>query len=199
VELAIGPQLEPGFFRRPVELIAPDLLGCVLERRTTTETILLKITEVEAYAGSRDPASHAFRGKTPRTAVMFGPPGRAYVYFIYGMHYALNLVCGDEGLASAVLIRAGEVVGSGNHNLARGPGRLARVLSIDLTLNGTDLCAPESSLLIYRGERVPQSSISSGPRVGVNGAAEQPWRFWIAGNPTVSAYRAHRPRARGPA
>jgi DNA-3-methyladenine glycosylase len=188
--------LEPGFFTRVVESVAPDLLGCLLERRTAEERLLLRITEVEAYAGSRDPASHAFRGKTARNAVMFGPPGHAYVYFIYGMHYSLNVVCGDEGMASGILIRAGEVLGSGNDNLARGPGRLARALSIDRSLNGTNLCAAEGGLLIYRGTPVPRASISSGPRVGVTAGAEELWRFWVTGDATVSPYRAHRPRVR---
>ncbi len=102
--------LDPSFFARPVLEVAPDLLGCVLEHETPDGTVAVRLTEVEAYDGETDPGSHAFRGRTPRNAVMFGPPGHVYVYFTYGMHWCMNLVCGPIGQASAVLLRAGEVV-----------------------------------------------------------------------------------------
>src|SRR5579862_6565497 len=128
------------FFARPSVEVAPDLLGCVLEHETAAGLVAVELTEVEAYAGQADPASHAYRGRTARNAVMFGPPGHAYVYFIYGMHYAINAVCMPEGTGEGVLIRAGEVVDGlalararrvasrVDADLARGPGRLATVL-----------------------------------------------------------------------
>ena len=98
------------FFARPSVPVAPDLLGCVLEHQTEAGLVAVELTEVEAYAGASDPASHAYRGKTARNAVMFGPPGHAYVYFTYGMHFCVNLVCLGNGSASAVLLRAGRII-----------------------------------------------------------------------------------------
>ena len=175
----------------PLE-VAPRLLGAVL----THGGVSLRLTEVEAYAGPADPGSHAYRGPTGRNAVMFGPPGHLYVYFVYGMHYCANLVTGPEGDPGAVLLRAGEVVegldvarsrrpGVRDRELARGPARLCRTLGIDLGDNGT---RPE----LTQGE--PVSDISTGPRVGLRHAADRPWRFWITGDPTVSTYRPAAPR-----
>jgi DNA-3-methyladenine glycosylase len=192
--------------------VAPDLLGCVLEHQTAEGLVAVKLTEVEAYAGASDPASHAFRGKTARNAVMFGPPGHAYVYFTYGMHFCVNLVClGKDGSASAVLLRAGAIVageelararrtrGSAvipSRDLARGPARLCQALAIDRALDGADACLPSSPLRVRSEAGMPPRSagIATGPRVGVSSAAEIPWRFWLEGDPTVSAYRAHVPR-----
>ncbi|MFI6108766.1 DNA-3-methyladenine glycosylase [Streptomyces sp. NPDC051310] len=199
------------FFERPVLEVAPDLLGRTLVRLTDDGPIELRLTEVEAYAGEVDPGSHAFRGRTARNAVMFGPPGHAYVYFTYGMWHCLNLVCGPEGHASGVLLRAGEIrVGhdlarkrrlSARHDrdLAKGPARLATALDVDRTLDGTDACAgPESPLAVLTGTPVPTDRVRTGPRTGVGGdGATHPWRFWIDGDPTVSPYRAHVPRRRG--
>ncbi|MFJ8583025.1 DNA-3-methyladenine glycosylase [Streptomyces sp. NPDC093595] len=198
------------FFERPVLEVAPDLLGRTLVRLTDDGPIELRLTEVEAYAGEVDPGSHAFRGRTARNAVMFGPPGHAYVYFTYGMWHCLNLVCGPEGHASGVLLRAGEIrVGhdlarkrrlSARHDreLAKGPARLATALDVDRTLDGTDACAgPESPLAVLTGTPVPTDRVRTGPRTGVGGdGATHPWRFWIDGDPTVSPYRAHVPRRR---
>lgn len=177
----------------PLE-VAPRLLGAVI----THGGVSVRLTEVEAYAGPADPGSHAHRGRTPRNAVMFGPPGRLYVYFVYGMHHCANLVTGPDGDPGAVLLRAGEVVdgldvarsrrpGSTDRDLARGPARLCRVLDLDLTHNGT---VPE----IAAGESVTE--VSTGPRVGLRLASERPWRFWITGDPTVSTYRPAAPRRR---
>ncbi|MFB7259677.1 DNA-3-methyladenine glycosylase [Streptomyces nojiriensis] len=202
--------LPRSFFDRPVLTVAPDLLGRTLVRRTTEGPLELRITEVEAYEGESDPGSHAYRGRTARNASMFGPPGHAYVYFIYGMWFSLNLVCGPPGHASGVLLRAGEVtVGAelaakrrisarSPRELAKGPARLAAALDVDRTLDGTDLCAgPDSPLSLLTGTPTSADLVSSGPRTGVGGAgAEHPYRFWVNHDPTVSPYRAHAPRRR---
>ncbi|MFI6692175.1 DNA-3-methyladenine glycosylase [Streptomyces sp. NPDC050433] len=202
--------LHRDFFNRPVLEVAPDLLGRTLLRRTAEGTIELRLTEVEAYAGDIDPGSHAFRGRTARNDVMFGPPGHAYVYFTYGMWHCLNLVCGPEGRASGVLLRAGEVregaeqvrkrrVSARNDKeLAKGPARLATGLAIDRALNGTDVCTGgDAPLSILTGTPPPSDLVRNGPRTGVGGdGAPHPWRYWIDGDPTVSPYRAHTPRRR---
>ncbi|MEV6319370.1 DNA-3-methyladenine glycosylase [Streptomyces sp. NPDC051776] len=198
------------FFDRPVLEVAPDLLGRTLVRTTTEGTIELRLTEVEAYDGSRDPGSHAYRGRTARNATMFGPPGHAYVYFIYGMWFAMNLVCGPVERASAVLLRAGEITGGvelarkrrptarKDTQLAQGPARLATALDVDRALNGADISTdPGSPLSVLEGEPVGRDLVRNGPRTGVGGeGAVHPWRFWIDGDPTVSPYRAHTPRRR---
>ena len=173
---------------------APRLLGA----RFTHGGVTLRLTEVEAYDGPDDPGSHAYRGPTARNAVMFGPAGRLYVYFTYGMHHCCNVSCGPAGRASAVLLRAGEVVvgheiarqrrpGVRDRQLARGPALLCRTLGIDLSDNGLDL-----STAVELGP--PVAEPATGPRVGLRHAADRPWRFWIAGEPTVSVYRRS-PRA----
>ncbi|WP_018657965.1 DNA-3-methyladenine glycosylase [Actinomadura flavalba] len=200
------PPLPRGFFDRPVEEVAPALLGHVLVHDTPGGAVAARITETEAYAGPLDPASHAYRGRTPRTEVMFGPPGHAYVYFTYGMHFCVNLVCGPDGTASAVLLRAGRIVAgepvaverrgrSTVRDLARGPARLCKALGIAREQNGLDVCAA-GPLRILAGDEIDPASVASGPRVGVTGAKDTPWRFWIDGDPTVSQYRAHVPRRR---
>jgi DNA-3-methyladenine glycosylase len=138
---------------------------------------------------------------------MFGPGGHAYVYFTYGMHFCVNLVCGPDGAAAAVLLRAGEVVdgvetararrpGVRDRDLARGPARLTKALGIDRELNGADVASARSPLRVVRGEPVPDEAVRRGPRVGVSAAAEVPWRLWIDAEPTVSAYRPHMRRNR---
>jgi DNA-3-methyladenine glycosylase len=188
----------------PVAEVAPTLLGCVL----SANGVAVRLTEVEAYAGESDPGSHAFRGRTPRTEVMFGPPGRAYVYFTYGMHWCMNVVCGPDGVASAVLIRAGEVIEglelarerrprAKDRDLARGPARLTQALAVDGTYGGLDLLDRSSPLRLSKGRAGAAGSVSNGPRVGVGGAgAATPWRFWLADEPTVSVYRPAVPRRR---
>jgi DNA-3-methyladenine glycosylase len=176
----------------PPEQVAPLLLGGLLSH----EGVTVRLTEVEAYAGAADPGSHAFRGRTDRNAIMFGPPGHLYVYFTYGMHFCANVVCGPEGEASGCLMRAGEVVdgielardrrlGSTDRDLARGPARLTRVLGLTREHNGADLS--HGPVRLDLGERV--GDVSTGPRVGLRGAPERPWRFWVTGDPTVSVYR----------
>jgi DNA-3-methyladenine glycosylase len=198
--------------------VAPLLLGAELTRRTAQGSVTLRVTEVEAYGGvGEDPGSHAFRGPTPRTEVMFGPPGHLYVYFTYGMHWCANVVCGPPGSASAVLLRAGRVVDGldvararrpaarRDVDLARGPARLATSLALTGAANGVDLLGRDSDLRlrISDGRRtadVRQDVVRSGPRVGVSGpggdAAGFPWRFWLDGDPTVSVYRPATPRRR---
>ncbi|MFE2015371.1 DNA-3-methyladenine glycosylase [Streptomyces sp. NPDC059491] len=198
------------FFDRPVLEVAPDLLGRTLVRVTEEGRMELRLTEVEAYAGAIDPGSHAFRGRTPRNTVMFGPPGHAYVYFTYGMWHCLNLVCGPEGEASGVLLRAGEILSGADqarprrrsarsdHELAKGPARLATALDVALSLNGTDVCAgPDAPLSLLTGTPPPPARIRTGPRTGVGGdGAPHPWRFWLEDDRTVSPYRPHTPRKR---
>ncbi|MEV6692598.1 DNA-3-methyladenine glycosylase [Micromonospora sp. NPDC051196] len=171
--------------------------------------VRIRLTEVEAYAGTgEDPASHAHRGPTPRTKVMFGPAGYAYTYFVFGMHWCLNLVCGAEGEAAAVLLRAGEVVdgldlarerraGVPDRDLARGPARLVMALGVTAAANGTSMLDGTGPLLLTPPTRpVAPSAVSAGPRVGVAAAHDVPWRFWMTGDPTVSPYRRHVPRRR---
>lgn len=189
--------LPRGFFARPSLDVARDLLGAVVHSRG----VAVRLTEVEAYAGTADPASHAYRGSTPRTAVMFGPAGHLYVYFVYGMYWCANLVCGPDGEAAAVLLRAGEVVDGhdaarqrrpaarSNRELARGPARLAASLGFTGVDSGADLCAPGSWLTVHAGDPVADQHVRRGPRVGVVGAADWPWRLWVDGDPTVSVYR----------
>jgi DNA-3-methyladenine glycosylase len=182
---------------------ARGLLGC----RLAANGVTVRLTEVEAYAGTGgDPASHAHRGLTRRNAVMFGAAGYAYVYFTYGMHWCMNIVTGVEGEASAVLLRAGEVVDGveiarsrrlrirRDVDLARGPARLCSTLGIDGTAYGAYLLDNGPLTLRPPDTPVPDDLVRSGPRVGVTGGHDTPWRFWIGGDPTVSVYRRHVPR-----
>ncbi len=203
--------LPRSFFDRPVLEVAPDLLGRTLVRKTPQGTIEVRLTEVEAYAGEIDPGSHAYRGRTRRNASMFGAGGHAYVYFIYGMWWNVNLVCGPDGHASGVLLRGGEILtgheqarerrpaARNDAELGKGPARLATALDVDKGLDGTDVCGGdvEAPLRILTGRPVAADAISAGPRTGVGGeGSTHPWRFWITGDRTVSPYRAHQPRRR---
>lgn len=206
----LGPDLSPGLrvgtgwdarpgvpdLNRSALEVAPLLLGCVLR----TPDAAVRIVEVEAYDGALDPASHAFRGPTRRNAVMFGPPGFLYVYSLHG-HSCLNVACREPGVASAVLLRAGEVIegldavrarrpGVSDAALARGPGNLCRALGITLAENGADLAGPRARL--EAGS--PPLALASGPRVNVSSAAGREWRFWDADSASVSAFKRH-PRA----
>jgi len=173
------------------------LLGSVLE----SGGVQVRLTEVEAYRGGDDPASHCYRGRTPRNDVMFGPAGHLYVYFVYGMHFCANVVSLTDGVPGAVLLRAGEVVSGvdiarsrrpaarGDAELAKGPARLTGVLGLDREHNGTDLTDPASPVRLLAGDPVPAGTIRTGPRVGVALAMDVPWRFWVDGSPAVSSYR----------
>lgn len=187
---------------------ARRLVGCVVEADTPDGTVAVELVEVEAYRGADDPASHSYRGRTPRNAVMFGPAGHLYVYFVYGMHFCANVSCLADGEAGAVLLRAGRVVSDlgiarvrrptarRDTELARGPARLASLLGLGRDHNGLDLTAADSPVRILAGEPVAPERVRSGPRVGVAAAHDLPWRFWLDGAPEVSAYRRHTPRAR---
>ncbi len=194
--------LDRAFFARPVLEVAPELLGCVFRHGG----VGLVLTEVEAYDGQRDPGSHAYRGATPRTAVMFGPAGHLYVYFTYGMHFCANVVTGHEGAAAAVLLRAGRVVdgeevaaarrpGIPVRDWARGPARLTTTMGLARAENGLDVCAGPGVGGWFEPppDPIDPARVRRGPRVGVSGpggdGAAYPWRFWVADEPTVSVYR----------
>jgi DNA-3-methyladenine glycosylase len=178
---------------------ARGLLGRMLHGHGVT----VRITEVEAYGGITDPASHAY-SRTARSEIMYGPPWRLYVYRSYGIHHCANVVTGPTEQAAAVLVRAGAVVDGldlarerrgdrvPDHQLARGPGNLAQALALTLDDLGTDLLTADGVRL--GPEVMPAEAVLSGPRVGVSQAADVPWRFWLADEPSVSAYRRN-PRA----
>lgn len=180
---------------------ARRLLGCRLEADTPDGVVAVRLVEVEAYRGADDPAAHSFRGRTPRNAVMFGPPGHLYVYFVYGLHFCANVVCLDDGVPGAVLLRAGEVASDlevararrpsarVDADLARGPARLAALLGLGREHGGVDVCDAAAPVRLLAGEPVPDGVVRSGPRVGVAAAHDLPWRFWVDGSPAVSAYR----------
>jgi DNA-3-methyladenine glycosylase len=181
--------------------VARSLLGCLLVTERPEGTVALRLTEVEAYSGSGiDPAAHSHRGPTPRASIMFGPPGRLYVYFSYGVHWCANVVVGPEGDGEAVLLRAGEVVlgeelarsrrpsARSARDLAGGPARLTQALAIGRDDLGTDLLDASSPVQLHRGPA--PSAISTGPRVGISLATDLPWRFWETDAPSVSVFRA---------
>ena len=206
----LGRVLPRSFYDRPVLEVARDLLGAVVVHSVPGKGapgVAIRLTEVEAYAGGHDPASHAFRGPTRRNTVMFGPGGHAYVYFTYGMHFCMNLVTGPAGQASAVLLRAGEVIRGEDEarerrgtatlrDLARGPARLTVALGVDRRLDGADVTDAGSPLQVRRGAPVGDADVRWGPRVGVSAAGELPWRAWVNDDPTVSVYRPHTPKRR---
>ncbi|WP_436537362.1 DNA-3-methyladenine glycosylase [Actinoplanes sp. HUAS TT8] len=189
-----------------VDVAARELLGW----RLAANGVTVRLTEVEAYSGlGADPASHAHRGLTNRNAVMFGPAGHLYVYQIYGMHFCANIVCGEEGRAAAVLLRAGEVVDGlevarsrrpaarRDSDLAAGPGKLMQVLDLNRAANDTSVVDGTGPATLAPPD-TEVGEIEAGPRVGVTSAHDVPWRFWLSGDPTVSAYRRHTPKIRPP-
>ena len=204
-----------GWYDRDAYDVAADLLGAHVTTRRADGDVTVRLTEVEVYRGEVDPASHAFRGKTARNAAMFGEPGRLYVYRHLGLHHCVNVVTGPDGFASAVLLRAGEVVDGADVaaarrrsagvlradvDLARGPARLAVALGLDLTAYGADLTDPDGGVVVHREPTAPVLPHLTGPRVGVSGdGADQeryPWRLWLAGEPTVSVFRPAAPSRR---
>jgi DNA-3-methyladenine glycosylase len=194
-----GRRLPRSFFARPSPEVAPDLLGRVLVRRLSTGAeVAVRLVETEAYQED-DPASHSYRGRTARTTVMFGPAGRLYVYFTYGMHFCMNVVTGRRGEGSAVLLRAGEPVAGLDEMrrlrgvedpriLCSGPGRLCQALGVGRDEDGIDL-VEGSSMRVLEGERVPGERIGVTARVGIRVAVERPWRFLVRGDPYVSRAR----------
>ncbi|MFN3932755.1 MAG: DNA-3-methyladenine glycosylase [Brevundimonas sp.] len=180
--------MTPAFFDRPAEAVARDLIGAVL----TVDGVGGRIVETEAYDGE-DPASHSYRGPTMRNAPMFGPPGRAYVYRIYGLHSCFNIVCDAAGSGSAVLIRALQPMEgldvmqarrgvSARAQLCSGPGKLCQALAIDARLNGAPVTAPPFRL----GAATEPVKVAHGRRIGISVAVETPWRFAEAGSPFLS-------------
>ncbi|WP_252106821.1 MULTISPECIES: DNA-3-methyladenine glycosylase [unclassified Halomonas] len=188
------------FYDRDTLEVAQDLLGCQLVRRVKGELIAATIVETEAYRGATDSACHAHRRKTPRTEAMFGPPGHAYVYLVYGMHWLLNIVTQPEGNPCAVLVRAVEpclnedamrrVRVARNRELSNGPGKLTRALSIDKALYGEDMTRADK---LWGAQGPTPQRVATGPRVGIDYAEpadrDAPWRLWIADNPWVSKAR----------
>jgi len=207
----LTPEALRGLLSADARTVAPLLLGAVLTHESHGGPVAVRITEVEAYLGPEDslhpdPGSHTYRGQTRRNAPMFGPAGHLYVYFTYGMHHCANIVCGPEGVASALLLRAGEVVAGEELALARrptskspkdlasGPARFATALGLTTADTGRDALGPPFRLEL---PDEPATGISSGPRVGVSGAGgtdDYPWRFWLSGDPTVSRYKAAKVR-----
>jgi DNA-3-methyladenine glycosylase len=202
--------LERSFYERPVLAVARDMLGHRLVRaRPGGVRQAGRIVEVEAYDGPRDLACHASKGRTARTDVMFGEAGHAYVYLVYGMHHCLNVVTGEVGYPSAVLIRGleplegfephGEASQRTLARLASGPGRLTRAMGIDLSLNRADLCAG-TDLWIEEDEPLPARRVVKDPRIGVDYAgawAAKPWRLGVADHPSLSARFGRKGRAAG--
>ncbi|MFZ0391572.1 MAG: DNA-3-methyladenine glycosylase [Calditrichia bacterium] len=187
--------MSDAFYQQPTLTLARKLLGKILIHRQDGELLAGRIVETEAYIGTDDPACHAARGRTPRNAVMFGPPGYAYIYFIYGKYFCFNVVSGERGLGAAVLIRALEPL-SGistmekrrntdkRRQLASGPGKLCQAMGLDRKMNGADLRGDD--LFITRGEKVTAQKIISAPRIGIRLAADRLWRFYIRDNIYVS-------------
>ena len=182
------------FLDNPASEVAPQLLGCILERQIGDSLLRARIVEVEAY-DQTDVASHSFKGQTPRTEVMFGKSGHLYVYFTYGMHYCCNIVVGQPGYGAAVLIRAvepleGEDVmafnrrGQSGRQLTNGPAKFCQAFRIDKALNGHDL--HEQPLRLFVQDKLPAGRIVTTTRIGISHGKDVPWRFYVRDNPYVS-------------
>ena len=193
-----GRVLDREFYRRDPREVAPDLLGTVLRHQLPEGSRSARIVEVEAYCGPIDPAAHTFRGRTARNATMFGPPGLLYVYFSYGVHWCANVVCGDEDEGVAVLLRAlaplegldqmYDARGSAarrERDLCSGPGKLTQAMGILGEHDGTDLVT-DAALTIVSGDHPAAGDVVQTTRIGISVAAEEPWRWYVAGDPNVS-------------
>jgi len=190
-----------------VEQVAVRLLGATLSRTDHAGTVAVRITEVEAYGGvGEDAASHAHRGVTPRNKAMFETAGLLYVYFVYGMHWCVNVVCGPTGVGSAVLVRAGEVVAGEELarrrrptarsavDLARGPGNLSSALGVTGVDGGSDLLSGSSAVQLWQSDTpTPRKAIANGSRVGIRHEADRPWRWWLSTSSSVSRVRKPAP------
>ncbi len=191
----VGRRLERGFFGRDSREVAPELLGKLLVSGRCSG----RIVEVEAYCGEEDPASHAYRGMTPRNATMFGRAGFLYVYFSYGVHWCANIVCGQEGVASAVLLRSLAPVAGveemrsrratarRDRDLCNGPGKLCQALAITGRQDGADLVEARNGIWIEDDGEAPPATPGVGPRIGISSARSEPWRWWVPGDQHVSA------------
>jgi DNA-3-methyladenine glycosylase len=190
--------LPQSFYHRDTKIVAQELLGKLLVRRIDGQTLVGKIVETEAYIGEDDPACHAARGKTKRTAIMYGPPGTAYIYFIYGMYYCLNAVTESEGFPAAVLIRAVEPLEgiefmqqqrhqSGIANLCNGPGKLCQAFVLTGAQNGLPLNSEELS--IADAPPLPSSQIGTSPRIGISKGQDHMWRYFVRNNAFVSHFK----------
>jgi DNA-3-methyladenine glycosylase len=190
-------RLPRSFYARPAAEVAPDLLGKILARKLDGTVLRGRVVETEAYLGESDPGSHAFRGPTPRTQVMFGAPGFVYVYFTYGAHYCMNVVTDADGTAGAVLLRAlepldGTVVMERNRggrplvDLCNGPGKLCQALGITREQNGTDL---EGDAIWMEDDGASPLQIARSTRVGLSAGKAMPLRFYIPGSPYISRGR----------
>ena len=211
IKVNLPTRLTHEFYSRNTLSVARELLGKHLVRILEGHRLSGRIVEVEAYIGEDDKACHASPGPTTRNAPMYGPPGHAYIYLIYGMHYCLNLVTEPAGFPAAVLIRASEPLEGldviqrrrGNRammrDLARGPGRLCQALGIDFSFNNADLCAADASLWIEDAPALPDVQVSQSPRIGVRGderALSVPWRYFVSDSPWVSGSRSFNDRHR---
>lgn len=198
------------WLRAPASQV-PDTARTLLGWTVSANGVSVRLTEVEAYSGAGDDsASHAHRGRTTRNEVLFGPAGRVYLYYVFGMHWCMNIVCGREGEAAGVLLRAGQVTGGTelarrrrgqvpDRDLARGPARLVTALGIDRRALGTSAVDGSGPVrLTPPSLPIDPSMIAHGPRVGVPSAAQLPWRFWLLDEPSVTTYRPHSPRRRPP-
>ena len=189
-----GRALARSFYRRDPREVAPQLLNKLLVRGERAG----RIVEVEAYCGGEDPGSHAFRGRTQRNATMFGRPGLLYVYFTYGMHWCANAVCGEEGVGTAVLLRAlapvagveemraARVRARRDRDLCSGPAKLCQALGLDRAYDGADLVTGDRGLLVVDDGVAPPEAPANGVRVGLSAGAEHPWRWWVPGEPNLS-------------
>lgn len=193
-------RLPRSFFLRDTQSVAKELLGKILVREVDHTLLACRIVEVESYVGHDDRASHASRGRTARNAMMFAPGGHAYVYFIYGMYWCLNVVTERKDYPSAVLIRAGEPLQGITYmqqarrqkavtNLISGPGKLCQAMQIDRLLNGADVVTSKRLYIVDDGFKVRKADVGQSPRIGVAYAGEhalRPWRYYIASSPYIS-------------
>ena len=176
-----GVRLGRSFFERDPDEVARELVGCLMVVRSAATTLTLRVTETEAYGGGDDPESHAFRGPTPRNSSMFGPPGHLYVYRSYGVHWCMNVVTGTVGQASAVLLRAAEVVGDGEGTALRGPGLVTRFLGVTGEDDAMDCCRAASRVSFHRAACTAIAEVARSPRIGISQARERPSRYYLVG------------------